>query len=853
MIETRAAMLYVVDDLFGAHRRSFVVMPGTPIAAAVAENYPGDWPEIPPPLTIIRNGQRVEDAFDAIEPGDVVTVYPTMNEPVSIGATIASAVGATGVVASVIAFAVNMLVIAALSYAASRLLGPGSPRLGKGESGSSTYRWDGISTEYVGMGAAIPVVYGEHDTGGVVISYAIDSDRVVGSSTDAHKSVLRMLVAISEGEVESIAGFTEDVDNVSAETIDDELLEINGTPANKWGGGVRVSVRLGRVDQSSMEEMNDERTTYPWGVTLSGKGDDSVYTTKREVDAVRVGILFPKGLVWISDEGDYKRTNCVVLVRFREDVTGSAWSDWRRVAVFGQTTSPFTHDVTIKFPARARYVIEAQRESVASADKMILTASKLDTVQEIAFRRFTYPGLAYIGLEIRAIDGLSGGRPRVRVRVRGRKVRVWDGVDATNPTFAATYSRDPYWIAFDALTNTHYGLGDAVRNLEVDLEEFEDGASHAAETIKTGDRTTLKSAALSTDAEIRVVSRDGFEVGDDVVVWSGGTEVTRRIVEVRDGDSANPKFRLSSALGVAFASGAAVDRAEPRYLFDRIFDGNESPWDAVETILATARTRIVKTGNLVRLVRSVPRDPVMVANEGNGADVFAVTYASDRQQPNVLAVQFANALTQYERDVVYVPASEARLDDVSDATYYEREGVRVFDESAWGITRETQARRHGAFRLRQMRNGSGRSFSLSLPLEAVVADVGERIEIAHRVIVPGGAVNGRVAEAVSAGGATVKLDREVTISGGTTYVVTLRSGDTSIVTRTITTGAGTYAAGTALAISGTWPATIAKGAPYAFGPSGEETVPAEVVGFAQREDLRIDIMATEYIEANLVD
>lgn len=122
-------------------------------------------------------------------------------------------------------------------------------------------------------------------------------------------------------------------------------------------------------------------------------------------------------------------------------------------------------------PLRGRYKFEVQRTSVDSDKSKKIDNSDWDAVTIEVDEEISYAGLAYLALEMKATDQLQGSRPNVTCLVKGRKVKVWDGVDALNPTFSTEYSEAPAWQALDLIT-TRNGLGNFFGIENVRLPEF---------------------------------------------------------------------------------------------------------------------------------------------------------------------------------------------------------------------------------------------------------------------------------------------------------------------------------------------------------------------------------------------
>ena len=816
-------------------RETHEVHAGQTLGQAIGQCWPDRWStEDPPAVVVTVNGERTTDLDRVLEVGDQVAVFPAMGEPISIGAAAAAAIGATGVAGVVVTAVVALAVVAAVAYGVSALTAQDPPDFDTGQEGSNVYRWDGIQTQYRGLGSPIPVIYGEHVTGGVAISYVVRTKR--------GRSRLRILLLISHGPIQSIAGFTEDQDDLSAAALlSDSALVLNGVPARDYGNKCRLSIRLGKRGQRVIRGFNDQEQTYTFNRRLR-RWQEVEYTTARAVNGVQLNVNCPGGLVSITDSGGLRQRKVVLQHRFRVNRPGTEWSDWDRWEVVGKTTDPFPAADYVEFPTRDEYRVQLRRATAHPNSIQIKDDVELVSVTEAIERDFLYPGVALLALDLRAAEGLSGGRPQIRTEVEGRLVPVWDGVSATNPEYVDTFTDSPFWCALDAMRNTTYGMGRQMSLMSYDPQDFADGHAHAQEWVATGNESTTTAVPTTGSTDLVVADGNEFRVDDRVAIDLGSANEQVGFVLDINGD----KLKLSVAL-LAHATGTTVKRVRKRYSFRAVMDEGGSAWEAVQTILAVARAQVVKFGNEIILIRAVSRSPVMLVNEGNVSD-FRLTYLSPRAQPNALVVTFWDEALGYDRNTVEARATDVITDDVGGTTnYYQRDELSTRNMAVRGISSIEYAEAHTAWMLKSMRLPL-RGFSFSMSLEALGARVGRVIDICHRTVVT--AVGGLVRGAQASGSSVIQLDRPVTLAVATTYAIRVRLGDDTLATKTITSAAGSYARDATLSIApATWGGAVADKSPYAIGIEDQETVPAEIVGFALREDRQVDLQCIEYVEA----
>jgi hypothetical protein len=122
---------------------------------------------------------------------------------------------------------------------------------------------------------------------------------------------------------------------------------------------------------------------------------------------------------------------------------------------------------------------------------------------------------------------------------------------------------------------------------------------------------------------------------------------------------------------------------------------------------------------------------------------------------------------------------------------------------------------------------------------------GERFDV-NLTLLGWGLASGRLR--ARATGAAVKLDRSVTLASATTYVLEITHPDGTAEARTVTSAAGTYAAGADIAIASAFAAPAEEFCEYRLGQTGLVTKPflCTSVRPASTADIRWEIEGVEY-------
>jgi hypothetical protein len=430
------------------------------------------------------------------------------------------------------------------------------------------------------VGIAQPVVYGEHKVAGNIISAFQRVD------TDGRRQ-LYMLLLLSRGPVQSIAGVSTDTDALEGSDIP-EAIQINGNPASNYP--VKIATRLGSSNQEHIPGFDETVSSIGVGATLQ-QNQPYVYTTSGAVTAAEVLITFPQGL--FSSTGSF--TYVTFKIRYREQ-GATAWVDLPQV-ISGTINTSATINISnatlvvarsaktelaalyrIDFPVEKTYEIEVTRLYPPYPDgASLVTTSVFDEVNEITGDRLTYPGKAMLGLIATGSDTIGTSLPNVTTVMQGRRVYVWDGVSETNPNFVQQWTQNPAWICMDMLLDKNYGMG---RNGQltldnVDLQSFKDWADYA-DTVP--------------------------EVGNGV-----------------------------------------------RAQCDLLVDSTTSGWDLVTSLATSHFARLLFVGSKVTAIPDNAKTVSGVFSMGNVRD-FAIQYNGNRTRPNAVEVQYYNAATNYEAE-----------------------------------------------------------------------------------------------------------------------------------------------------------------------------------------------------------
>lgn len=268
---------------------------------------------------------------------------------------------------------------------------------------------------------------------------------------------------------------------------------------------------------------------------------------------------------------------------------------------------------------------------------------------------------------------------------------------------------------------------------------------------------------------------------------------------------------------------------EKRCYWDGVFDTPTSAWEAALEVAATARAQLVPIGTSIMVVfDDVRTTPTQLFTVGNTAvNSFHETFLPMQDRAASIEINYTNAEQDYARDTITV-VNPAITDSAAQRS---SAGLR-------GITRASQAWREAMWRLKR-NELLKRSSGLGVDIDALACTVGDMIWVQNDVTRWG--VGGR---AVSGSTSTkLQLDQSVTLDPGKTYELKLRLADDTLVSRTITTAAGTV---TAVDVAVAFPSVPDLYDVWAIGETGKAVKEFLVLDVQRDGNQRVKLGLIEY-------
>ncbi|MEO9497576.1 MAG: host specificity factor TipJ family phage tail protein [Vibrio splendidus] len=367
----------------------------------------------------------------------VALTYFTMGA----GAAWAGAIGATGAAATATyigAFIGGTLLINSLLPPAE----PGTPSSPKSYKDSPTYGIDGAkntSTE----GIPVPVVYGEYRMAGNIIG--------MSSENVNDTQYLYMLLNAGEGEIAGISS-----------------ILVNDQPLNNFSE-ISTHIKTGTANQKNIGWFGEITRPNSLGSNVSEQW--TTYTTKDEVDKLRLDFVFPRGLTRINKKSGSRLEHSVSLeFEYRMYVTGQPDDiGWLRLPwvtsnggvttgeykITDKTQAVLRRSVKSDLLPEQRYDVRFRRIGKQSDDNLISDEVSITDVNEILVEKVCYKNTALLAIRVKLTDQLSN-QPQISFINQGIKIKVWD---FKRQKWIRTNSTNPAWIIYDLLTNKRYGAG----------------------------------------------------------------------------------------------------------------------------------------------------------------------------------------------------------------------------------------------------------------------------------------------------------------------------------------------------------------------------------------------------------
>ncbi|UAV84740.1 host specificity protein J [Escherichia phage P817] len=331
---------------------------------------------------------------------------------------------------------------------------------------------------------------------------------------------IKVLLAVSDGEVDA---------NFSLKD-----LYLNDVPVIAPSGevnyeGVTAEFRPGTQTQDYIKGFNDTAAEFTVGRELKTTTPYVISVTNKQLSAVRVKILMPRG-VTTKENGDMVG----VVVKWAVDmaVDGGNYQEVLSDVIDGKTISGYDKTKRIDLPTfNSQVLLRVRRVTADSTDARVVDAINIQSYAEVVDAKFRYPltGLVYVEFN----SDLFPQIPSISTKKKWKLINVpsnynpelreyngtWDG------SFKKAWSNNPAWVLYDLITNQRYGLDQRELGIAVDKWSLYDAGQYCDQKVPDGhgglEPRYLCDVVIQSQVEAYNLVRDICSIFRGMSFWNG--------------------------------------------------------------------------------------------------------------------------------------------------------------------------------------------------------------------------------------------------------------------------------------------------------------------------------------------
>lgn len=557
---------------------------------------------------------------------------------------------------------------------------------------------------------------------------------------------------------------------------------------------VEVTTKTGTSDQEPISGFEQLHNEYTVNVTLSKDTPHVRQTINDDIDAFEITFQIAGLYQQNASTGAMESWSIGYRVEYKL-ATDSTYTDLGVTTITAKSQSTIHRTFRKSGLTPGRYDIRVTRTTDnPDPDNYKYGELNFYILDEIKSEELSYPNLALVAVQALATDQLDGTRPSFYCVAQGRKILAPSVMNGALPVDWEDYYWDPVEEAYRLLSD---------------------------DTILSWDGTTYAAQFCANPIWVikDILTNNRYGLGDyidtdhiDAAEYLYMSRVCEQKVD--DGNSGYEKL----------------------YRLDVVLDSLESALDILTQLSAAFDAFLFYSQDSVRIKIDEDDDPVQMFGMGNTyAKTLKQSWKSLREQYNCIDIQFANKDNYYNLETVSI------MDDAAlqSGEPLRRTSVRLYTT---GISYVIRAGRR-ALNVAQLVN---KVYSFKAGIDAIACMPGDAIGLSHDT--PGIGFSGRIITGSTT--TSIKLDQEVTIEAGKTYVLLVQfAGTDAIVERTVTNSPGTTDTLTVDPAFASAPAAYDR---YAFGESLINYKKIRVTGFRMDTDLDVEITASE-IDVNVYD
>ena len=331
---------------------------------------------------------------------------------------------------------------------------------------------------------------------------------------------IKVLLAVSDGEVD--------------ESFSLKDLYLNDVPVIAPSGevnyeGVKAEFRPGTQTQDYIKGFNDTAAEFTVGRELTTTTPYVISVTNKQLSAVRVKILMPRG-VTTKENGDMVG----VVVKWAVDmaVDGGSYQEVLSDIIDGKTLSGYDKTKRIDLPSfNSQVLLRVRRVTPDSNNSRVVDAINIQSYAEVIDAKFRYPltGLIYVEFNSELFPQI----PSISTKKKWKIINVpsnydpvlreysgtWDG------SFKKAWSNNPAWVLYDLITNQRYGLDQRELGIAVDKWSLYDAGQYCDQKVPDGhgglEPRYLCDVVIQSQVEAYNLVRDICSIFRGMSFWNG--------------------------------------------------------------------------------------------------------------------------------------------------------------------------------------------------------------------------------------------------------------------------------------------------------------------------------------------
>lgn len=354
-------------------------------------------------------------------------------------------------------------------------------------------------------------------------------------------AVATVLIAVSEGE---IGGWVSDDARKDIFFDQTPLMNSNGTLNFE---GVEYDYRVGLPSQSPVSGISNVENTLQIGTQVKkDRGPVVRAVSSKEIDSVRVVVDIPSLVKITKKNGNQNETS--VQIKFAVfDEIAQVWEDRGTHTISGKCTAPYQQAFRLTRPTgTARWLVKFERLTDDSDSNYLSNDTVWSYMTEIENDRHTYNNTAYVKVRV-SIDKFGNSIPKLSFRMKGIKCRVPTVYDQSqigvpngivytgtwNGSWKLEATDNPVWIIYELLTNERYGMAIDESYINVfewlPLAKYADGCSADGRFVGVDDglggkraRFTIRTQITSQQEAMAVINAIASSMRS-ITYWGAGS------------------------------------------------------------------------------------------------------------------------------------------------------------------------------------------------------------------------------------------------------------------------------------------------------------------------------------------